>query len=323
MSLRKFLSEFGHHMYGSYNLLLQQDQLENIDEVGADPNHPFNIYMVARRPRVTIDPESIQVTEEYITGRFFLQRRNTFEPHDFRIKNLLGVSQFRFESPYPHTEFSVYDDSGRRLSAGKVALLIAFASPEFWELLDLEVLYIGQAFGSGGERTAQDRLQSHSTLQAIYSEAIRRSPDQEIWLVLWCFDPLLIMSFDGTQENYGATDEEDDQHIEQVLRNRITRQQEINLTEAALIRYFQPEYNTIFKNSVPNPAHKTYSECYDLDLNSISVELDTGELRCRLWSSTVEPQWVHIMTYPLHSAEERQSMFDSPLPAGDRDTNRP
>jgi hypothetical protein len=176
--------------------------------------------------------------------------------------------------------------------------------------LDLEVLYIGQAYGSDGSRTAVDRLQNHSTLQGIYAEAIRNSPDQEVWMVLCSFEPYLLASFDGRSKNYATTLHQDDAHIHQVISTAITEQQEINFTEAALIKYFQPEYNKVYKDSFPNPAHSTYSECYDVDLNMVSVEVQTEELRLKLWSEAAKPAWVHFCTFPLHSKQERQFMFD-------------
>lgn len=298
-------------MYGSYAVLVQQEWLGRLAEAGVDQNFPLNIYMVGRRPRVTIDPESIKVTAETISGRFLFQRGNSFEAHPFRARNLLGTDTPIFESVYPHTEYMVRDDSGVVIGRGKVANLMTQLAPRSLELLDLEILYIGQSYGVEGDRYAQERLQSHSTLQFIYSEAIRRSPDQEIWLALWCFDPMLIASFDGRESTVTTTtDEEDEAHIEKVFRTRISRQQEINLTEAALIRYFRPEYNEMFKNSFPNPAHRTYSECYQLDLNAIGVEVDSEPLQCRLWSPAAEPRWQHIIIFPLHSDEQRQSMFD-------------
>jgi hypothetical protein len=116
-------------------------------------------------------------------------------------------------------------------------------------------------------------------------------------------------SFDGSVEDYGSTDEEDKAHIRRVLNEPLTEQQMINFTEAALIKYFQPEYNKLFKDSFPNPAHSTYSECYDIDLNTVSVEFNTEALHFQLWSAAVEPRWTHLATFPLHSREERMYMF--------------
>lgn len=92
--------------------------------------------------------------------------------------------------------------------------------------------------------------------------------------------------------------------------NEITERQRINFTEAALIRYFSPEYNKIYKDTFPSPAHTTYSECYDLDLNSVSVELQTDRLYTRVWSKVIKPDYVHFCTFPLHSKEDRMYMFE-------------
>mgnify|MGYP003378745678 CR=1 FL=1 len=158
------------------------------------------------------------------------------------------------------------------------------------------------------KRQAQDRLQSHSTLQAIHAEALARSPDMDVWLVLVAFeDPYIITAMDPTRPTQ-TTDAEDDAHIEQVLSTDISLQQEVNLTEAILIRYFDAQYNTMFRHSFPNPAHATYRECYDLDFNSVSVEIETTDIGSRLWSARVAPAWLHIPPFPLHSASETAEM---------------
>jgi hypothetical protein len=146
--------------------------------------------------------------------------------------------------------------------------------------LDLEVLYVGQAYGESGARSARDRLASHETLQGIYAEAIASAPDQEVWLLLL-----------GLQEPYSMiqlgptppvpflepTEEEIASDLSR-LWTRITEQQEINLAEASLIRYFAPPYNGIYKQTFPSPAHKTYSDCYELDLNTVGFGLRPARL---------------------------------------------
>jgi hypothetical protein len=66
--------------------------------------------------------------------------------------------------------------------------------------------------------------------------------------------------------------------MNRVIREVVSEEQEINLIEAILIKYFQPRFNQVFKRKFPSPAHKTYSQCYDLDFNTVSVEIDTGDL---------------------------------------------
>lgn len=309
MATRKYLTEFGLNMFGSYSALLQHDKIEELATDNTYAANPCHIYMITRRPRITLEPSSIKFDEEHVKGIFNIQRGANLEPYSFEIPNQLGTSNLKIDCPYPHTEFRIYNENNETVSFGKTALLISMIG-KFWELLPLEVLYVGQAYGAEGTRSAPARLKNHSTLQRIYAEAIRKSPDQEIWLVLWSFEQVLLMGIDGTQQIYGTTDQEDKEHTHLVVRNNVTEQQRINFTEAALIRYFEPEYNKIYKGSFPNPDHKNYSECYDLDINFISVELQTRDLMCQLWSPKAPARWTHYATYLLHSIEERKAMFD-------------
>jgi len=306
MTTRKYISEFGLVSVAGYRRLLQQEHLDRVADAGIQPH----IYFIGRRPRIMLEAESVKFGSEEVTGVFLIQRGMRTERFPFVGRNFLGTTDVKLECPYPHTEYAIRDSNGVVISNGKVALLMATISSKFWPHLDLEVLYIGQAYGAEGERTAGIRLASHSTLQHIYAEAIRKSPDHEIWLLLCSFDMQLLASFDGISKNIKSTLARDTSHIDKVVSSPITEQQQINFTEAALIRYFQPEYNVIYKDSFPSPAHATYAQCYELDLNTLIAEINTEELMLRIWSHAVKPKWTHFAQFALHDAEERKAMFD-------------
>lgn len=303
---RKFISEFGLHVCTSYYWLLQQGQLGQLGDLPDDPH----IYIVGRRPRISIDPGSVMITPEVISGRFFRHVRDERIEIQFRARNELGRTDLTVRSEYPYTEVSFVAPDSEQVLFAKAAMLLGLCGPMYWEHLDLEVLYVGQSYGEGGSRTAVERLQSHSTLQGIYAEALRQSPDQEIWLILLCFERYMLASFDGITKNYQTTEEEDDRHRHDVIYNPVSEQQEVNFTEGALIKYFRPEYNIKYKNTFPSPGHTTYEQCYAIDLNMVAVEVQTEDLMLRLWSPTVPPQWVHIAKFPLHNEQERRAMFD-------------
>jgi hypothetical protein len=308
---RKYFTEFAVNMFGTRKVLLQQDMLMDPNLKDRLPTHdPFHIYMIARRPRLAFDPTTLFCDKDIFRGTFTRQVQSTFERHDFEVANLIGRDDLRFDCPYPHTTCELLTPEGVPIAGGKVAFLVGNFGLRFRHLLDLEILYIGQAYGEDGSRVAPERLKSHSTLQHIYSEAIARSPDMDIWIVLWAFEPLMITSMGGFEKTFQTTFDEDDLHREKVMNSTISEQQQINFTEAALIRYFQPPYNVIYKDSFPSPAHTTYAQCYDLDLNGVHVELQTEDIGTRLWSQTVKPQWVHFASFDLHSSEDRKSMFD-------------
>lgn len=308
MGKRKYFSEFGLNMKNAYGVILQHDQLNESYNQEILNKYPCHIYMITRHPRIYLDHDSVKIDNEYVTGVYRIQHENTFASKSFKIKNNLGTADVHFHCSYPYTKYVIYDSSGNNIAEGNITVLLMMADPSF--CFDLEVLYIGQSYGIDGGRTAPDRLATHSTLQQIYAEAIGNSPDKDIWLVLLGFeDPLLLMSFDGTSKEYETSKEEDEWHVKNVFNSEVTEQQRINFTEAALIRYFEPEYNKTFKYNFPNPAHSTYSQCYDLGLNTLSVELQTEELRCRLWSPKTKPSWIHFATFSLYSTELRRAMF--------------
>ena len=307
---RKYVSEFGIHVNATAICVVTQNQLNNRDAIVKvlGPDFRPHIYMICRRPRVYIDPETFVVGPDTVKINLVKQMGYERESFSLEVPNQLGPD-IRLRTEYPYTEFWIDGVNGENLMHATVAAFMADIGLH-GEDLDLEVLYVGQSYGKDGDRNAIDRLQAHATLQSIYSEAVRRSPDKEIWLVLLSFERYLIGSLDGSEKAPLMTEDEDSAHIHNVIHNPITMQQEINFTEAALIRYFRPDYNEIFKDTFPSSGHTTYDQCYKLDLNHLGVEIQTESIHSRLWSKAVSAQWTHIARFALHDEAERRSMFD-------------
>jgi hypothetical protein len=163
-------------------------------------------------------------------------------------------------------------------------------------------------------RTPIERLKQHSTLQKIYSEAIQNNPDSEIWLNLLSFERIMMTSFDGINKYPKENDANDLKRVSNAtyrfLSNKLNEQQIINFTEASLIKYFKPEYNIEYKDKFPNPSHKSYSECYDLDVNSVCFEIETECIKTRLYTSSMKPAFMHLGSFTMESREKRINMFD-------------
>lgn len=304
--MRKYLTELGLNMCAGNRMLVQQDFLNTTSQLQFNPH----IYIIGKRPRISIDPKSIKIDGEKIYVDYFKQIGDQKIRIPIIGMNQLGTNNITVTSEYPYTELVITDNDTNEVFHQKAALQLMNFGPTMVQHLNLEVLYIGQSFGSDGSRNALDRLKNHSTLQNIYAEAINRSPDQEVWMLLCDFNEIMLTSFDGRSKEYATTMEEDKKHYLNVMENPISEQHKINFTEAALIKYFQPEYNKVFKDSFPNPAHSTYSECYDIDLNMVSVEINTDDLYFQLWNKHVSPKFVHFAKFPLHSRDDRKYMFE-------------
>lgn len=306
--MRKYTTEFLYHVRASQFVMAQQPDLFELTEEFWNENvQPAHIYMVCRRPRVSLVPGT--TIGETVKGAFRIWMGAEGLEVPFEVANLLGTTDATVESDHPGTLWRIVGPNGDELGQGNAAALMQSFGGRLAEHLDLEILYVGQSFGFEGSRTAQDRLRSHETLQGILGEALSRSPEMDIWLLLVSFEPPYIYTEIDPRGEVEATDEEDEAHITLVTSEGIAEQQVVNLTEAMLIRHFDAPYNKMFRNSFPNPAHKTYQQCYELDLHSVGFELDTEPLGARLWSKAQAASWLHAGTFPLHSQAERASMF--------------
>ena len=314
MKQRKYISEFALNMHMTHDMLLQQDDLNKVGQMEYfDENNPCHIYIICKRPRIILNPQDFKIENGKIILPFQIQRQNKFE-NIYRELPYGGDPDVILTSEYPFNFYEIKKSNGEIIQVGKSSMLFQTLPQYDYSILDLEVLYIGQSYGVEGARTAPDRLKSHSTLQGIYSEAILRNPDSEIWLLLTSFEQILLTIMDGRMKVSDEELKKDTEHLKKVTKTVVhvglKEQQVINFTEAALIRYFQPPYNIEYKETFPNPAHSTYSECYELDINSICIEVNTENLNCRLYSSTILAHWWHMKDFFLHSKEERMSMFD-------------
>lgn len=284
--------------------------------------NPCNIYFILRRPRISADPDYLKVGKDFIEMKYFIHVENERLERILRIPFGEHPSDLIMETEYPHN-FVKFKDKEGNINGYKLAVLVDETHKRIGpkeDLLDFEVLYIGQAFGKDGKRTALDRLSSHSTLQKIYSEAMSRNPDSEIWIMLASFEQNKITTMNGMVNMPPENDMEDKERAVKFLNqeNEFSEKQIINFTEAALIKTFLPQYNKEYKDSFPNPSHSSYSECYDLDVNSIVVETDTRESRRWLYSSNKPRKidgemgleyWQHGL-FHFQNSEDRYKMFN-------------
>ena len=308
--MRKYITEFAINMLCTSKHLLQQGDFDYINKRIKPNSQPCHIYIIGRRPKIIFNPKEFVFSQDIVRGSFNVQNGISNKKYIFNTPNLTGAFPLSMECNYPYTEFKISDMSGKVISNGKTALFLTQMASKTIPILDLEVLYIGQAYGKNGERVAIDRLKKHSTLQSIYAESVSRSPNMDIWIILLELSQVNLISFDGHPQKYQTSNMEDDAHIKQCLSDNVSEKQKINFTEAALIKYFQPEYNKIYKDIFPNPAHNSYSECYDLEINNIAAEIQTDDIKTRLFSNKIKPSDLHIAQFDLYSAEDRKGMFD-------------
>ena len=185
---------------------------------------------------------------------------------------------------------------------------ILMAIKQFIAPFQFKILYIGQAFGEEGSRNAIDRLLSHSTLQKIaLTEMVPESHRLEIILMGIENSFQLITGINPFAKDHNSSDARIANGNDMLFGTN--EAQRISLYEAALIRYFQPKYNTHFKDSFPSTNLKVLDQCYNKDIQAVVAEINFKPFLYDLYSDVVSVSSEHIAHFDIHSEESRKSFF--------------
>lgn len=279
--------------------------------------NPCNIYFVLRRPKVTIAPDSVKIKGKKVRFKLYIHSKDRIGEVSMGCEFEHATSKIEFHTEYPFNMFLIRDQENALLLARPSTLIDSSTVIDNinTEDLDYEILYIGQSYGKNGKRTAIDRLASHETLQKIYTHASTRFPESDIWIMLTNFSQQSVLFSAGSDlVKVKKRDKKiEDGKVTTFFKENgleITERQSINLTEAALIKYFEPEYNTNFKDNFPNPNHKSYSNCYKLDIRAINIEIGTREMIRKIYTKTSGRKSYHSKTFEFASDKDRISFLD-------------
>ncbi len=322
----KYASEYSIGMYlGSYQFL-QQTELEEFakHQKVFNDNNPCNIYFILKRPRLSLDKNYIKVTNDFIELKYYIHIEDKKLEKYIKMSKLQEYNNINIVTEYPYNTFELIFNKSEK-SYFKLSALVDDIQQYIYDeepKLDYEVLYIGQAFGQDGKRTAIDRLGSHSTLQKIYSEAMQRNPDSEIWLLLGNFMEQTFGVMSGQVKIPKENEEEDLNRFTNFMNrntSNFTDKQKINFTEAALIQMYLPKYNKEYKGTFPSQNHSSYDECYKLGVNGIVIETDTSNWRRWLFTEHLPrrkkgemgiPFWQHA-EFHFVNEDDRYKMFNN------------
>lgn len=266
--MRKFFTEFGLNVSTSYKTLIPVEYLHMVKD-----KHAYHIYFILSCPKLFINPESIVKQKDNISLQIYeIVDGKPSEMKDIRFKFQGNHDHRNFEigCSYPFIGLDIKLESGDTITIDSQTIM---NYSKTGNKIDFEVLYIGQSYGNQGSRLAQDRLKSHSTLQKILTDYNVKYPDKRIYIFLLEICPILNTVMDGLHMSM-ANEEQEDKHFKDVFENPLKMDQIINITEAALINYFKPEYNINFVENFPDTEHKGYTQYFDLDYNTLTVELD-------------------------------------------------
>lgn len=173
--------------------------------------------------------------------------------------------------------------------------------------LNFEVKYIGKGYGKSGSRSAIDRLMKHEKLQEI---AIKGVPaGQTLAILMLKVEPSTTLVTYMTPNSKNSDD--GDTRIQAGLEKMksTTEKEMVSIYEAALIRYFYPEYNFQLKDSFPSTDLGMLKDCYDKDICSVIAEISIDELPYNMFSEKIKPKQMHTASYYLNQDEDRKVFF--------------
>ncbi|HDK6052201.1 TPA: hypothetical protein M4243_003246 [Klebsiella variicola] len=270
----------------------------------ADNSH---IYLICKRPKATCDKEQPVIKDGIVSGRVFS-----------RVKGEAIVSEYRFPfefeedevnlvvADYPHRKIQTIKSDGSWERYWPSDLLALYTGDEIY--YKLEVLYVGQAFAEG-RRTAIERLKNHSTLQKILAETMSDYPDDQVFIFTLVYDDYVLFSSMDGRDKDSIAGEQDDSRLKSIIHNHLSKKEIICLAEAGLIRYFQPKYNAIYRESFPSSDQKILAGCFNLDFSGLTVEVELNDSHFKLYSDKVISKYHHLAAFNLADEEERLGFF--------------
>ncbi|MEM5345784.1 hypothetical protein [Paraburkholderia azotifigens] len=314
---RKYLTEFALNIFSAEPTMVAPAHLDELADESAEVRERIkdaNIYLILKRPRIFIVPQLLRIENRQIVGELAVQLPHATQQFPFAVRGELPEAVMSVRTAgYPYTKLSLFDADGELLITYPVAYLMRYTAADLGELDNQEVVYVGQAFGTAGERTAVERLSSHSTLQKILADITANEPHMEVLLALYSFSfHRFYLSIDGTTPAL-LGDSADDEHRKKILESQFKRSMRISMAEAALIRYFEPKYNKVYTKDFPHNRLKMLKTLYELDIAALVVEASVEDHRMRMFSPKQGPNSHHIAKFDLHDKASRKSFFfDAP-----------
>lgn len=314
---RKYTTEYCLGFLNSYTAMLTAQQLLSggtMTQGQIESIANCHIYIITARPAPYFKADSIKHENNKLSGTICykidgIEKSIEFENYSWKLEH----DAVSLNCKYPYKEIISYNAEGKEVTYVAASFLAnIFLNPGSDGLTDLnnyEVLYVGQSLGNQGNRNAYDRLKSHSTLQKILSQTGYDYPDKEVMIFMHEFKhENMFTSMDGRAIDADKSDK-NEERLMNAIKNPPDKKQKIGMIEAALIRYFQPYYNEMYKIKFPSTKHKILKSCYALDISGLVVELNTENLNYHLYSSTIISKHHHMAQIDLFNSLERRSFF--------------
>ncbi|MDV2080184.1 hypothetical protein [Marinobacter xestospongiae] len=309
-------------LFSTEPFIFRPAELYKIDGDLKEKLSKYNIYLVARRPRISIQPDSLRLNfnEQTVEGVFSINLGLEIREQAFIYQNMFDApitALGELDYPYDHLRMILGDSFPVQI---RVHDVIRGTGSEIRPYSDLYIEYIGQSFGDDGNSNALNRLigktgkQGHGSLQKVLSDINAENPESEVHILLYSFEFYKKVTFGGAGPEPLIPFEDAPERFYQFFDAEVARKNRIDLVEAVLIRYFQPKYNDIYKKTFPKATHEILNTLFELDITGLSTSISTEEHYSRIYSEKVGPSCQHVAMYPILKEMERASFLDLACP---------
>lgn len=323
---RKHEVESAIEVYSSNPYFFRPSDLYEMGNFVEEALSTMHVYLICRRPRITLKPGTIHfsIKKGTICGELEIHLRNCKQFFKFEVifplkSSIVGISEIDLRP-----DIAILHTIDHQQFPIRVFDILMHSEINLRPYTNLLVEYVGQGFGKNGERNALDRLigegkkGGHGALQRLLSELQTTWINEEIFIGFYSFEFSRIIFFAGAShteydEPKFTFDEAPnrmasigDFEIDQELRN--------DLAEASLIRYFEPRLNTIYKTVFPMRSHKMLEKFYENDVTGLFISLSSVERFVDLYSEKIVPSDKHLIQFPITDEEGRATFLDLSYP---------
>lgn len=316
VTTRKPLSGKSLHLRSWAGVALPADELSNNMDFGEQINRILtisNIVLFCRRPRFSFDPKNFSIHGNRITGHLLCRVDGLAKTIPFSVEIPLKEGEASLILAYkPHWEIHIIDKNGnpvRILSAHGLSQHPEILIRETW-INDLEVLYVGNVYKE--ELTSAFlRVKNDKDLQQMLAQMREKCPDDDIVVYAFEYLPYEIVPMFGILMPQGS--ETGEKRFLSTDDHPLNEFQKTCMTQAALIDYFSPVWNSAGKGVSRPELDGVLQGCETLDFSGLVIEISTVRSHFRLFSATVPPMHHHMNILDFSDPEKRAAFFGTGL----------
>ena len=180
------------------------------------------------------------------------------------------------------------------------------------DIIDYEILYIGKSVGNNELSNASARIKRHEKLIEILSDTLENHPYYEIFIILASIQAPYNIAVSSAEYTDNILIKNNSLDSLKCLAKSHDKKKVVNLMVACLIKYFEPRYNELMKNT-PISGTELFIKDYkkDHDINTVLTVVDTSCIPyLNLFSEKQKPRNRHLIYKTIHNENGRFFLQD-------------